>query len=103
LLSIRWTDGVGVAGQPVADLFVPLAGHRGLRLHLYRHADGLPFWLRRGPVALHYCLDSEGRDPFQDPDLRRFLLALGNRFRTAMRQREDSWIAQQMEAAGLPG
>lgn len=82
-------------------MLVPLAGRRSLRIKLFRHEPGLPYWLRHGDVALHYCLDGAGHDPFSDPDLRRFLLALGARFRAGVRARDAAWIDARLREAGL--
>ncbi len=69
---------------------IPLAGHRSLLLYVFRPHPLRPHWLRGGPVALHYGLDGAGHDPFADPDLRRFLLAIGARFRALSRRRADA-------------
>lgn len=95
-------EGIGLTGQPVLDVLIPLAGRRSLRIHLYRYEPGLPFWLRHETVAMHYCLDTSGRDPFQDADLRRFLLALGAQFRAGLRLRDPEWIEARLREVGLP-
>lgn len=100
-LYFRWLPAANAAGFRVLELDVPLAGARSLRLHLYRSAEDRSFWLRQGPASLHYCLDASGQDPFQDADLRRFLLALGARFRANLRTLSPGTISALLGNAGL--
>jgi hypothetical protein len=101
MLAFRWSLGVDGEGVPAVELLIPLAGRRSLRLFLTRRVAHRPFWLRQGPVTLHYGLDAEGGDPFGDPDLRRFLLALGARFRAGMSRFDDAAAEALLSEAGL--
>ena len=102
MLGFHWSLGVDASGVPAIELLIPLAGRRSLRLFVTRRVEGRAFWLRQGPVTLHYGLDPEVGDPFADPDLRRFLLALGSRFRAGMSRFDDAGADGLLVDCGLP-
>ncbi len=84
-LTFSWRIAAAPGGMPAVEVTIPLAAGLELCLLLYRTVPGQAFWLRVGEVSLGYCLDAAGGDPFADPDLRRFLLALAARFKLKQR------------------